>query len=227
MAQKEADLLSRITYRVEQFLSRYLKIILFSVAGIIVVAGAYLSVHAVTTARRREAEQAFGKVYIAYRQVLDQEEENQQEKLLDLVDSFQVVIDEHPGSVAASKAAYFAGNIHYEAEHYQEALEYYRLGTDTGDNNYSVMLCMQGEATCYEQLEEYERAAETYRALIEKFPHAFLVPKVHYDLGQIYEKLDRLDEAEDEYERITSEFSWSRWSELAEKKLLYLKSTRS
>lgn len=227
MAKKETDLLTRITYSVEQFLSRYLKIILFSVAGIVVVAAAYLSVHAVINARRRDAEQAFGKVYIAYRQVIDQEQENKNEKLSDLIDSFKVVMDEHTGTAAASKAAYFAGNIHYDEGRYREALEYYLEGGDTRDKSYSVMLCMQGEATCYEQLEEYDSAVEVYHELIEKFPDSFLVPKIHYDLGQIYEKLERIDEAEDEYKRVTADYSWSRWSELAEKKLLYLKSTRS
>ncbi len=227
MAHKEPDLLSRMTHRAEQFLSRYAKIVLFSVAGIVVALAAYFSVNAVISMRGRDAEQAFGKVYIAYRRVLDQDRENQREELLDLVASFQVVIDEHPGTVAASKAAYFAGNINYEAGQYREALEYYRAGAAPGKKNYSVLLCMQGEATCYEQLEEYEKAVEVYLTILEKFSESFLVPEIHYSLGRLYEELDKAEEAEAAYELVVSKYSWSSWSELAEKKLLYLKSTSS
>jgi TolA-binding protein len=227
MVQKEPDLLSRIAHRVEGFLSRHMKTILYTASGIAVVLVAYFVVNAVVSAHRREAEQAFGKVYIAYRRVRDQKKDNRQDELLDLVDSFQVVIDDYPGTTAASRAAYLAGNILYDAERYQEALEYYRLGAASGKKNYSVLLCMRGEATCHEQLQEYDKAAQVYRETLEEFPDSFLVPEIHYRLGQVYERLDRMEDAEAEYQRIVSQFSWSSWSELAEKKLLYLKSIRS
>lgn len=227
MVQKEPDLLSRIAHRVEDFLNRHLKIIMYAASGVAVALVAYFAVNAVIAAHRREAEQAFGKVYIVYRRVMDQEEENRQEKLLDLVDSFQVVIDEHPGATAASRAAFLAGNIFYDAGRYREALEYYRVGAASGKKAYSVLLSLRGTATCHEQLEEYEKAAGVYREILEKYPDSFLLPEIHYRLGQVYEQLERIEDAESEYERIVAQYSWSSWSELAEKKLLYLKSTRS
>ena len=48
-------------------------------------------------------------------------------------------------------------------------------------------------------------------------------PGTTLDLGQIYEKQNMYDDARNQYNRIVSDYSWSSWADLAEKKILLLK----
>jgi hypothetical protein len=50
---------------------------------------------------------------------------------------------------------------------------------------------------------------------------------VRFSLGQIYEEQELYDEAKEQYDTIVTDYSWSSWSNLAEKKLLLLKNKGS
>ena len=81
-----------------------------------------------------------------------------------------------------------------------------------------------GEASCYEQLEEYEKAEKVYRGIIDQFDDSYIVPLIKYNLGQLYEKQDNFEMANREYSQIVTDYEWSSWKELAEKRLLLIKS---
>jgi tetratricopeptide (TPR) repeat protein len=221
----EPDLLTRISHNVERFFSRHLKTIAYAVAGIAVVLSVYFVVNAVMNQRQQAAEQAFGKVYTAYDSIENKDSEDALPELLELVDSFKVVIDEHPNTVAASKSGYMAGNILYRAGRFEEALDLYTTAAEVRGDKYSALLAMQGAANSLEQLSRYEEAIASYKTLLNDYPDSFLVPETHYSLGQLYEHLGMREEARQEYEQVVSDFDWSSWSELSEKKLLVLKST--
>jgi len=46
---------------------------------------------------------------------------------------------------------------------------------------------------------------------------------VRFSLGQIYEEQELFDEAKEQYNTIVTDYSWSSWANLAEKKILLLK----
>ena len=46
---------------------------------------------------------------------------------------------------------------------------------------------------------------------------------MRFSLGQIYEKQNMYDDARDQYNSIVTDYSWSSWADLAEKKILLLK----
>lgn len=224
MKKTEGDLMHRITLSVEEFILRYRLIIILSISSIAVLAGAYFSVRGIINKKEREAENDFGKVYARYREEQAKEDGGD---VTSLVESFEGVLDEHPRTAAASKAAYFAGNILYDEGSYEEALQHYLSGSEIKPRQYSALLCMTRAGACFEQLERYDEAVVVYRKIIENYEDYFIVPTIIYELAQILEQLDRLDEAEEQYQRIVSDYAWSSWSELAESKLLYLKSVTS
>lgn len=51
-----------------------------------------------------------------------------------------------------------------------------------------------------------------------------MVPLAKFNLGQLYEKQDKYALAEQEYTEIVTQYDWSSWKELAEKRLLIIKS---
>ena len=228
MAKKHDDVLTVLTHNVEKFISSNSKIFFISLAAIVVLLGSYFYAHYLMTKKEDAAETSFGKVYLVYRNIIEDKNLDSDavtKKLLDLNEKFQIVIDEHPNSIAASKSEYFIGNIYYRAKKYKMALEHFQNGSEIKTKSYSAMLCLLGVARSYEQLKEFKKAEGIYSNIIDRYEEAFIIPSVHYSLAEIYEQLGDRDSAEKEYSRIVSDYSWSSWSDLAKKKILLLKST--
>jgi len=228
MAVKGEDIFFKITKKIEQFFLKNIKIILLSISTIIIILAAYFSVNYFIMKKEDQAEDAFGKVYLVYREIMNLETEDEDEikqKLLSLNEDFKIVINKYPKSAAASKSAYFIGNTFYGSKEYENALVYYQKGSMIKTKYYNALLCLQGEASSYEQIGKYEKAEEVYKNIVDNYENSFVIPAVRFNLGQIYEKLNKIEAAKEEYSIIISEYSWSSWSDLAEKKILFLKST--
>lgn len=220
------DFLTQITKRVEAFIMKYLKIILASILVAIVVLATYFSVSYLLSSHEKSANSAFGKVYLLYSTFINTEKDVvldiSDEKLSDIIEDFEKVIETYPKSRAASKSAYFLGNIFYKAALYEKAAEYYSKGYTIDKKSYVSMLCLQGEAGSYEQMGEYEKAIERYLVILNGFEDSYVVPTVLFTLGQLYEKQSKLEKAKEQYVRITTNYQWSSWKEYAEKKIAYL-----
>lgn len=229
--EQKIDLLIKISRRVEQFLTTYLKIILLTIGVAVVLLAAYFSVNSIVSRKETLAESAFGKVYMAYRDITGDEnlQENElREKLLGLTVSFKVILEEHPKTKAASKSAYYLGNIYYTAREYERALEYFKKGHEIPkQRHYAALLCYLGEATTYEQLGNYEKSEEIYNFVLDKYKTSYIVPTVRFNLGQLYEKMDKIEAARDQYNIIVTSYEWSSWSDFAEKRILLLKNKSS
>jgi len=224
--EHKEDAFTKITKKTEHFIRKHLKTILFSMAALIILAAAYFTVDHVLNTKEEEAESVFSKVYLAYSDTLtdtDLDEEEMRESLLALNEDFKTVLDKYPKSSAASRSAYYIGNTLYRYGAYEEALENYGQGAQIKPKSYSALLCVQGEAICYEQLEDFEHARERYNHIIEKYDDSFLVPMVKFSLGQIFEEQELYNEAKEQYDSIVTDHGWSSWANLAEKKILLLK----
>ena len=219
----------------------YNKVIIITIAVIVVGLGTYFSLDYIFKINEVKANSAFGKVYLLYEDLInneDIEEEELNEKLLGLNEEFRLVLEEYPKTSTASKSAYFIGNTLFKTKRYNDAIDYFKKGYSKGSKSrglkslrlesfsksYIDLLCLLGEASCYEQLEEYEKAEKVYRRIIDQFDDSYIVPLIKYNLGQLYEKQDNFEMANREYSQIVTDYEWSSWKELAEKRLLLIKS---
>lgn len=221
------DTFSKITKKTEQFIVNNLKTILLAISAVVILGGIYFAVNHVLSRKEKEAESAFSKIYLVYSDAnadTSLDDGQLKDKLMTLNEDFGVVLELYPKSSAASRSAYYIGNTLYRYEEYEEALEYYAKGARIKQKSYSALLCVQGEASCYEQLEDYQNAQNRYNHIIDKYGDSFLVPMVRFSLGQIYEKQNMYDDAREQYNSIVTDYSWSSWADLAEKKILLLKS---
>jgi tetratricopeptide (TPR) repeat protein len=219
------DILSKIGKNIEGFVVKYLKIILLSICAVVILVASYFGLQYFFTRQEKEAESMFSKVYLVYDRTNNDSslgEDQMKDKLLSLGEDFKLVISTYPKSSAASRSAYYLGNIMFRYGEYEEALSYYEKGAQIKSKGYSALLCIQSQATCYEQLEEYDKAEEQYKRIIDKYDKSFLVPMVRFSLGQIYEKQGKYKEAKEQYDVIVTDYSWSSWADLAEKKMLVL-----
>jgi TolA-binding protein len=224
--EHKEDVFTKITKKTEQFIRSNSKTILFSVLAVIIVAASYFTVDHLLNRKEVEAEGVFSKIYLAYSNAIADsslDDEQLKETLIALNEDFSMVLEQYPKSSAASRSAYHMGNTLFRYGNYEEALEQYAKGAQIKPKGYSALLSIQGQASCYEQLGEYENAQERYSHIIEKYGDSFLVPMVKFSLGQIYEKQELYDEAKDQYNGIVTDYSWSSWASIAEKKILLLK----
>lgn len=228
---QEADILTKIVGKIENFLITHLEKIIISIAICVILLASFLIINHVLGKKESIAENAFGKVYLTYGLLSSDEnlqEQEFKEKLLVLTESFKVVMEEYPKTKAAAKSAFYIGNIYFSTGEYEKAIEYFKKGTEiTGQKYYAVLLCYLGEATTYEQLGNYEKSEEIYRHILESYKNSFVIPTVKFNLGQLYEKMNKIDEAREQYDGIVSKYEWSSWSELAKKRLLMLKTRHS
>ena len=224
--EQHADILSKITGAIERFIEKYLKIIIICISTLVLALAVYFSVDYVFAKREQRANVDFGKVYLVYRAYLadrNLSDEQVSEKFNTVIEDFKLVLQNHPKSKAAAKSAYFIGNILFRLGKYEEAGEFYEKGSAGWGNYYISYLCMQGSATCQEQLKNYDKAAKIYEELLAKFKNRFIVPTVLFNLAQVDEKLNKIDKAEDGYTKIVDDFKWSSWMEFAQKRILLIK----
>ena len=220
------DLFSKITKKVELFIVKNLKVIVISISSAVVILAAYFTIDYIMLKNEEKAYSTFGRVYLVYRDILNNEEIEEEEltnKLLDLNKDFEVVIKNYPKSKASMKSAYYIGNTLYKTGKYEEAVEYYKKGHSGKSKYYISLLCLLNEASSYEQLGQYEKAVQVYERILNIHDDKFIIPSVLFNLGQVYEKQDKLEKSNNEYSIIVSEYGWSRWKEFAEKKLLLVK----
>ena len=150
-------------------------------------------------------------------------EEDSMERLDILIENFKIVMDEYPKSNAAARSAYYIANILFEKGDYNEAVKYYQKGYSINNDLYVSLLCLQKEASCYEQLNELEKAVQIYEKIKNEFNDNFIIPTVLFNLAQIYEKMNKFEKAEDEYSQIVTTYQWSSWKIFAEKRQLLIK----
>jgi tetratricopeptide (TPR) repeat protein len=235
------DTITKITKKLEKFISQYLKVIIIAIAVIVIGLAAYFSLDYIFKIKGEKANSAFGKIYLAYEDIINNKDiqgKDLNEKLLGLNEEFKVVLEEYPGTSAASKSAYFMGDTLYKVKRYDDALKYFQKGYSRGiapngfhlsglkfskTKSYIEIQCLKGEASCYEQLEEYEKAEKVYMEIIDRYDGSYIIPLVKYNLGQLYEKQDKFELAEKEYTQIVTNYGWSSWKDLAEKRLLLIK----
>jgi tetratricopeptide (TPR) repeat protein len=223
------DIFSKITKNIELFIVKYLKFIVITVSVVVVALALYFSIERVYANKEEKSDNAFGKVYLVYKGISNENEEETEEgeiaeKLLELNEDFKIVINDFPNTKAAMKSAYFIGNSLFNSGKYEEAIEFYKKGySNKGKKYYISLLCLINEASSYEQLENYEKAEQTYKTILNEFSDDFITPFTLYNLGQIYEKQDKLQNATEQYSTIVSEYDWSSWKQFAEKKLLLIK----
>lgn len=224
--EQHEDFLSRITRAIETFIEKYLKIIIISVSSIVVILALYFSIDYVFSKGEQKANAAFGKVYLAYRSAMNDQnlkEENLKKKLYELNEDFKLVIQDYPKSKSAAKSAYFISNTLYRGGDYEKAIEYYQKGAAGQRKYYITFLSLMGIASCQEQLKNYDKAAKIYEEILISYRDRYIAPTVMFNLGQVLEKVNKLQKAEDEYSAIVSDFKWSSWKDLAEKRIILIK----
>jgi len=222
----EGDKLFHLVRKVEAFLVTHVKaIIIFTVIAVVGV-GTYFTMDYLLSRKEENANNSFGIVYIKYRSIQkdkDLKSVEKNKKLEEIVADFQKVRTNFPGSRAATRSSFFAGNILYDLKKYDKAAKEYDYGYQNRKKSYLAVLCLLNEATCYEQMDNLNKAENIYKTILSNYKKSYLLPTAKFQLGKLYEIKDNEKMAETEYNDIITNYDWSNWKDFAEKRLLLVK----
>ena len=167
----------------------------------------------------------------------------QQEQFLLAADSYQSFVKLHPANPNIDYAMYRTGLSYFreapkavdrDQQYLIKAVEQFRLTLQTLPTNTYREATQQALATAEERLakriyyigrfyyrtHEYISSSLRFKELIEKFPHADLVPKTLYYLTESNLELVRLEEAREAVERLVTNYPKNRWTNKAQKHYL-------
>lgn len=124
---------------------------------------------------------------------------------------------------AAQRAYMVLGQLHYQSEEYDAAVENYERLADSFPKSYLAPISLMSAAAAWEQLEDYESAIAAYRRVSDDYSDSF--PSVAYALvsiGRLYERTGQADEAIGAYNEVVDNFSGSSWTNIAQDRIIYL-----
>lgn len=131
------------------------------------------------------------------------------------------IADNYEGTGAGNLAAFYAGNVLYQQEKYDQALKYYQQ-FDKG-NDFIGASAYAAEASIYENRGELTKAAEYYERAASQYENKLTAPRYLLEAGQAYEEAGKYEEAERVYRRIRSNYPDSDQAEEAKRYLARVK----
>ncbi|HDQ13745.1 MAG TPA: tetratricopeptide repeat protein [Sediminispirochaeta sp.] len=132
-------------------------------------------------------------------------------------------IDSYPKMFAAQRAYLVLGQLAFEKEAWDEALENYGKLADNFGQSYLAPIALMNAAVSSERMNDHQRAISLYQRVVDNYSDTF--PDASYALlsiGRLYEKMDNSGAAIDAYNEIIDTFSESNWTNIAHNRIIYL-----
>jgi cellulose synthase operon protein C len=135
-------------------------------------------------------------------------------RLLEYIEKYQM---RFPKSTNAAEVLYLAGNIHYSAKSYDNAIRVFKQIIDNYPSSKMNDKAMRMLANCYSSSGQFDQAMSMYRLLIgkqkpntpEQLEVIDLAAGAMYKRGESIEKTDKLGAAE-AYQKIADQYSMSK-----------------
>jgi len=126
------------------------------------------------------------------------------------------VISEFGGSREAGEAQFYLGNLSYNNNNMDEAIEYYRAYIDKyADSDILIFGAYNGLGAAYENKYRYDKAAEVYKEYIEKHGNSPFVKRAMFSMARSYQLAEENDTAQSVYEELIDKYPNSKEAEEA------------
>lgn len=147
-------------------------------------------------------------------------------KLEEIIKELDAIYSKYPSLYAGEKALFLKGNIFFDEEKYNEAYEIYKTVSEKYPKSYLVPICLNNAAICLEETEKNDEAFEIYKEITEKYVSEYPnIAHVYFSMGRLSEKKEDFTSAAEYYTILTEEYPTSNWTNLANDRIIYLKSS--
>lgn len=222
----ERDTKTRIADAVSQFLLRYWKIIvavLVIIAVVIIAVFAYLEIR---SARENASARAFEELQDDY-QSWQEAEEGERASLEETVRSqIEEITNEYSGMYAAARALMIGAEISWEKEEWDEAASKYETVAENHSEIHLGPVALFNAAAAQDAAGKPEAAVQLLDTFVERYSGGEPTPELTralFSRGRLYEQLEDFGSAADSYERLVNEHSESSWTNLAQNRIIALK----
>lgn len=147
-------------------------------------------------------------------------------KLEEIIKELDAIYSKYPRLYPGKKALFMKGNIFFEEEKYNEAYKIYKTVSEKYPKSYLVPICLNNAAICLEETEKNDEAFEIYKEITEKYVSEYPnIPHVYFSMGRLSEKKRDFTSAAEYYTILTEKYETSNWTNLANDRIIYLKSS--
>jgi tetratricopeptide (TPR) repeat protein len=125
------------------------------------------------------------------------------------LDMFEGLISNYKGGVEEALAYFYKGNIYFNLQDYENAIQAYNkfLSSDVKNETY-MSIAKTNIAYSYENISDFEKAIELFKN-ISNTSKGFLKKSSLLDLGMAYEKINKDDEAVKVYQDFIKDYPTS------------------
>jgi tetratricopeptide (TPR) repeat protein len=126
----------------------------------------------------------------------------------------EAILARHPSAAAAPQAAYYLGNLRYDAGQYAAARAAYEVALARGAAGTLATLAQAGVGYAWEADRDWVKAIDAYRLAVARLgPKDFYYESLLGDLARAQELAGKKDEAVATYQRILKELPQARSAE--------------
>jgi len=215
----------------EKRISKYLKIILSTIAIIILIGILSFSWNYYRNSKEEKAYLLLTQALKHFEaMVLKPEDEapqrstelifhNEKEKYESSIKQLQEVIDKYPSTPSSAAANYYQGLCYANLNRFDEAIVKFRKSLKGPLSKIIAPLARYALARSYEAKEDYEQALKFYKKIFKKDSDFIPPSEILMKLGLCYEKLDQVDKAIEQYRKIVNDYEDSTYKSAAQEKL--------
>jgi tetratricopeptide (TPR) repeat protein len=160
----------------------------------------------------KAGQEAYNMAFYAFYKNTDLE--NNQDKLENVEELFNRVIDEYDSSKAARLALPQLAYLNFLQGQYEESIAYYRQFLDDMPDDPYQSLARMALAVCYEEKGEFEKAIETLEYLVSG-PDDFFKEQAMLSMARIYRIMNKEEESNEILEDFIERFESSQFLSLA------------
>ncbi len=170
------DKLVTVYFQTQEFMRENGQTILFSAAGLILVASMAMWFVRWNANKEQEAAVELSKAKIEYFA-------NDYNSAIPLL---QLVVNSYGSTDAGKEAHFYLANAQYNLGNYLEAEQNYKAYLDGGKDQILRASATAGMAACLEQQKNYRAAAQLYKEAGEKYSKIFLAPDALFNAARCY-----------------------------------------
>jgi tetratricopeptide (TPR) repeat protein len=222
----ERDTKTRIADALSQFLTRYWKPIVFTLAAIVVVIVVVFVYLQIQSSRANDAARALEQLEEDYQGWLEAEEEGKDELEESVLSQVEDIVGRYSGMYAAGRALMLRAELHWENEAWADSASDYKRVADDYTETHLGPVALFNASAAEEAAGNAETAIEHINLLIERYSGEEPTPELARALftrGRLNEAENNYDLAAESYNRLVDEHPQSSWTNLARNRIIALK----
>jgi tetratricopeptide (TPR) repeat protein len=215
----ERNVIERFLMNAKDAARKNRKLVLYSMAGVLLVLIIIITAIVVTENVNARNEQRFEKILNDFGKYAAEKNE---EKINGVIAELKKFTDSTYFGVTRSMAFYLLGNIYYEKKQYREASVFLVKFADREPKTSLAPLAMLKAAVALEEAGDLKGAKQMYGRLEDKYSDSIVADQIYFNMARLYASMKDIVNSRNYYKKVISSYPDSAFSMEAKKRLFML-----